>query len=284
MSQIKNLINRTAVSSDPESDVKASEDFLLLFLCAHVVAAARQLLLLGHTGSVTDLAKSVVATFGNFKLNGDSNNPKVIDGIHLYACEAITLGLLWYGFYDATKEGDGERVLTYWKYMLVLFKTTNHHNYSKEATKLLLQCYYTLSERKVAQIKWSRFVNTKGRPGCNMPCDLYMEHLNRRIKTVLRNMGSNINPNSITRAGKSVGIVHKICQVFEEETKASKTTDYHPIPTFAKDFESILNVLEDEKVMLPLGERYHPSFKFKCGLLQKLCVTELIKRLKKNIE
>lgn len=72
----------------------------------------------------------------------------------------------------------------------------------------------------------------------------------RRIKTLLRNMGSNINPISITRAGKSVGIVHKICQVFEEAIKANKTTDYHPIPTFAKDFETILNVLKDEKVML----------------------------------
>ena len=44
---------------------------------------------------------------------------------------------------------------------------------------------------------------------------------------MLRNMCSNINPNSITRAGKSVGIVHKICQLFEEETKANKTTDYN---------------------------------------------------------
>ena len=44
-------------------------------------------------------------------------------------------------------------------------------------------------------------INTKGQAGCNMPCDSYMEHSNRRIKT---RMGSNINPNSVIRAGQNL--------------------------------------------------------------------------------
>ncbi len=175
-------------------------------------------------------------------------------------------------------------MLRYWKFLLVLFKSTNHFNYAKEGVKLLLQHQYTLSKRKAAQIMWSRFVNTKGRPGCNMPCDLYMEHLNRRIKTILRNMGSNINPNSIVRAGKSIGTIHQVSLVFEEETTNASRTDRHPVPKFGKDFTRVLQLLEDERVMVPLGTRHHPSFTFKRGLLQKLSRRGLVKKIKTSID
>ncbi len=214
-------MNRTGVPSDPEDGVKATEDFLLVVLHAHVVAAARLLFSISHTDSVAYLAKSVVATFLDISLSEGhpAKDPGgMLDGVHLYVVETITLTLLWYGFYDATKEGNGERVLRYWKYLLVLFKSTNHFNYAKEGVNLLLQHQYTVSKRKAAQIQWSRFVNTKGRPGCNMPCDLYMEHLNRRIKTILRNVGSNVNRNSIIRAGKSIGAIHKVCFTGELRT------------------------------------------------------------------
>ena len=45
-----------------------------------------------------------------------------------------------------------------------------------------LQHQYLFSERKAAQLVWDRFLNTQGRPGCNIPADLYMEHLNKRFK------------------------------------------------------------------------------------------------------
>ena len=33
------------------------------------------------------------------------------DLVHVYACEIVSLGLLWHSYHDAVKEGDGERVL-----------------------------------------------------------------------------------------------------------------------------------------------------------------------------
>ena len=83
--QLKNLVNHTAVPSDPEDGVKAAEDFLLLVLHAHIVAAARLLLSLNPTDSVAYLAKSVVATFVDFGLT-ESHTTKdtagVLDGVH----------------------------------------------------------------------------------------------------------------------------------------------------------------------------------------------------------
>ena len=77
---------------------------------------------------------------------------------------------------------------------MVIFRKTGHRNYAKEAASLLIEYHFTASERKAAQMRDSRFINTKGREGCNMACDLLMEHLNRRLKGMIRQMGSNIQP------------------------------------------------------------------------------------------
>ena len=57
-----------------------------------------------------------------------------------------------------------------------------------------------------------------GLVGCNIPCDLHMEHLNRRLKTILRALGANITPATVVKAGQALATVHKVCQVFEAET------------------------------------------------------------------
>ena len=42
-----------------------------------------------------------------------------------------------------------------------------------------IQEKYLFSERLRKQLIWSRFVNTHGREGYNIPLDLHLEHLNR---------------------------------------------------------------------------------------------------------
>ena len=71
-----------------------------------------------------------------------------------------------------------------------------------------------------------------------------MEHLNRRLKSMLRNMGSNVTENSVTLGVKSIGIVQHICQTFLKESGAGATSDHHSIPSFKVDFNLILNTLE----------------------------------------
>ena len=43
MFQLRNLINRFGVPTNPEKNMKAAEDLLLLLLHAHIVAAAEKL-------------------------------------------------------------------------------------------------------------------------------------------------------------------------------------------------------------------------------------------------
>lgn len=93
--------------------------------------------------------------------------------------EMLSLGLIWHGFHDAIREGDGERILIYLRYLLLIFKSSNNNNCAKEAVNLY---HYTLSEREKAQLLWSRCVDTRGVDGANIPCDLFMEHLKQKIK------------------------------------------------------------------------------------------------------
>lgn len=161
----------------------------------------------------------------------------------------MTLGLVWWNYYDAIKEGDGLRVMRIWKYLMVIFKLTGHRNYAKEAALLLVQYNYMSSERVAAQLMLSRFVNTKGRVGCNIPCDLHLEHLNRRLKGIISKMESNVKPPTTLRAAKVIGIVEDICKSFNAEMNRREESDKHNKPSYQKDLKRIRDTLQQNNVL-----------------------------------
>jgi len=64
-------------------------------------------------------------------------------------------------YIDSIKEGDGDRILRCWRYMLLLFKVSNKTKYSVEAYNLLAHYQYLFSERMCKQLLWSRTVNVQ---------------------------------------------------------------------------------------------------------------------------
>ena len=60
----------------------------------------------------------------------------------MYATEVMTLGLIWENFHDATREGDGERLIRISKFLLLIFKAARRKNYSIKALNLELQINY----------------------------------------------------------------------------------------------------------------------------------------------
>ena len=104
--QLKNTIHRTSVPSDPSSNMKAAEDFLLLVLHAHITAASEAVCNNDGFESVFHLADSVVESYA--RLKGTLNASTSTDSVFVYACDLLTLGLLWMGFHDAIREGDGD--------------------------------------------------------------------------------------------------------------------------------------------------------------------------------
>lgn len=319
--QLRNLLGRSSVPSDPEKNMKAAEDFLLVILHAHAVCAANMISSFTDVQSLMDLSRMIVVNHtllqqfschlsSEDKTESKTSAPKRVkrkpsqpntsqpktseaetsknepecDLVNLYAMELLTLGLLWHGFHDAIKEGDGDRILRYWKFLLVMFKSSRNYNYAKDAVNLLLSQKYLLSKRKSAQLLWSRTVNTRGYAGCNVPMDLHMEHLNRRLKSILSTIGANVNPKSIVKAGKSLRAVHRVCETFETETTKSSTSDKHPYPSFNKDMKKVLAILEEVQVFTPMQKREHSCFAWKKGLLQTLSKAKLVEAVKTNVE
>ena len=103
---------------------------------------------------------------------------------------------------------------------MIIFKATGRKNYALEAFALLAQYEWFLPPRQSKQLKFSRFVNVHGRPGCNVSCDLYMEHLNKMVKSCIQHLGANKTGMSIQRIGKCIGQVDEILS-YDKDNKVS---------------------------------------------------------------
>ena len=78
------------------------------------------------------------------------------------------------------------------------------------------------------QLVWEQTVNVHGRPGKNIPCDLYMEHLNRQCKGTIGSLGPTVSSvNMVARIGKSVGELMKITTQYDSISKLNLESGKH---------------------------------------------------------
>lgn len=243
-----------------------------------MTAAAKSILSEKQFDKVEDLAKEIVVKY--IFLHPDD---KVVtkDKKYLYALQVLTLTFLWHGFNDAVHEGDGDRLMMYWKFFAIVFKVTRHSNYFKEAVLFQLQYFFLLPKRQAEQLKWSRFVNMRGRKGCNMSCDLHMEHLNRRLKNVMTGMHCDVK--AIDRAAKAISIIHRICEVLEEETSYNEG-DKHKRASFAKECSLMVNELMEQNIFVEHSGRSHASFKGLKSVLQQCPSKQLLSFMAKKLK
>ena len=256
----------------PEKNMKATEDFFTIVLHAHIISAAHTLLsTTSNLHTTISLAQAIVDSFVDIDICDDNLPSK--DDVYEYTREMLTLLLILENYHDAVREGDGDRVMLIWKILMLVFKATKRTNYAKEAAILLLQRHCLLSERKAAQLVWSRFVNTSGFTGHNIPTDLHIEHLNRRLKGILRQSGSNIiQPNSIVRASKAVGFVNQVCTTFELECGLKIPYGQHKKIAFAKEVRVIADCLQEKQAFTMKDyQRCHHTFSKK----QRRLITSL---------
>ena len=102
------------------------------------------------------VADTIIAKTVNISLQfkNDTSPDTNKDHVFEYACEVVSLGLLFLNYRDAIKEGDGERIMLCWKYFLPIFKATNRQNYAIEAFITLANCK-VLPPRQAHQLIWS---------------------------------------------------------------------------------------------------------------------------------
>jgi len=204
------------------------------------------------------------------------------DSIYAYAVDLLSMGLFWHAFRDSVREGDGDRIVRYWKFMAAIFRHEKHYNYSNEAFNLVAQTLL-LSPRQLSELKWSRTVNTSGRIGRNIPVDLHMEHLNRRLIIMMRNLGSNISPGTSQRAAKALAVVDIICSQFLKDTNIPDAKDYHTIPSISKDLLMMQQQLTADEVFKPQENWHHSVYKDHKPLLSSINWRNIHKWIKERI-
>jgi len=178
--------------------------------------------------------------------------------VNIHARCLLTLGCTYLEFSDAIREGDGERVLRCWRYMLPMFVSSGRKNYAIESLNLLVQHDFSLSPRQAAELKWGRFINATGLPGRNIPNDLHMEHLNRSVKTAIKNLGPNKVEPGITKVGKVLRVLVPLLDNFDQENDVSNVSGHHSKPSEDKDIKILLENLSASFDVVP--NREHRTF------------------------
>ena len=283
--QLRNKLNRTNVVKTPKKDVNACEDFLDIVTSGLVVAAVCTTLQLKSVDELptnsalprademwtmtTDerkeclkqLCERVFDRFVAFSYNAPVTVVSGGDRVFQYSVQLLRLGLFYHEFADAIREGDGNRVLRCWKYMLPIFSASGSRNYACEAANLLIQHSYTLPPRLAQQLLWSRFVNVYGRPGRNVPVDMHMEHLNKIAKGAISFLGSNKSEKAIARIGQSIGTLSPVLDNFDEDNHIQATSSTQKRPTTQKDIEVVVKeLLKADSLKTKNTKRKHSHF------------------------
>ena len=267
------------MSKEPKKDVNATIDFFEVVLHGHWLACACEIL------GISSLDDAVTLPAG-IKKASSSEKLRFVEGIARKVVDRLTLGFhtdlqtlgsnndmvynytrtlchfgsLMVEFRDAWAEGDGDRIFRCWRLFLPHFRASGRTKYSLEAFRLQLQVNVVLSPNLAHQIKWNRFVNTKGGLGMNIPCDLYNEHINKQIKCIIQNMGPNLTETSLQRAVRSIATLQEITKQFDKESGVPTTTSAHSTKSDLIDIRKVISVVLQQKLITPASSRAHRSF------------------------
>uniref|UniRef100_A0A1X7TAC3 DUF6589 domain-containing protein n=1 Tax=Amphimedon queenslandica TaxID=400682 RepID=A0A1X7TAC3_AMPQE len=136
---------------------------------------------------------------------------------------------------DAICEGDGYRILRCWRYLMLVFRSRQRKNYCIKGLNLLAQFHFYLNERQSHQLIWSRCINIHGLPGQNVPCDLFLEHLNKICKLAIETLGSNFSEKALEHVGHCVGILDGLFDQFDSDFCIDKLSGRHMLADSEKE-------------------------------------------------
>ena len=274
----RSLLNRVTVTNDPKKCVDATIDFLTTTVKGHILACALKWLGVSKLDSKLQLPPGIYKASKDDQLlflcqlaaqvveqctliEGTYTNEQVRetgDGVYNYARVLCHFGTLVMEFRDAWAEGDGDRIFQCWQLFMPHFIACGRTKYSLEALRLQFQVKAVLSPQLAHQIKWDRFVNTRGGMGKNIPCDLHNEHVNKLLKGIIANMGSNLTEDALQRAARSISTISAICKSFDQWAGVPVGTTAHSTRSDKQDIAKVTAaVLKNDLLSISAGRKHH---------------------------
>ena len=188
-----------------------------------------------------------------------------------YHTARLTFGLLDMLLSDAVREGDPRRLLQSMKIALLFLHTYGKVKYAYVVVLFLAKCHAILPSGMTFELIHNRFFNVSGKAGGNIPLDLRMEHLNKLLKTALKQLWSNISEDAAQRIARALtGLEHLISNVDSDYNLTGKR-GYHNAKHLKETVFQITQDLVSKEVFdcMP-GRKYQCFKKFKSDLLHKL--------------
>ena len=246
-------LQMTKLSDRPNYDV-IPEDFWLL------TKSEKQGIIHTVANAIVEQTADLTLSLKTFDTDTHTSTSTSTDHVLEYAQEVCSLGLLFMNYRDSIKEGDGDRLVNCWKFMLPIFKATDRRNYAIEAFNTLVNIKI-LPPRLAHQLVWSRFVNVHGIQGRNIPFDLQIEHMNRLVKDCVKHLGANKTGKAIIRFSKALGPVSKIISSFDSHHNSQSHSGLHKVSSIEKDRDSLIKELREKAhVFKYTPGRFHKSF------------------------
>ena len=276
-------LRRIPVTTDPKKDINACVDLIYTVMKGHILASACEVLKVTGLGDsptlpsgiktapkpqqlayICDIAQAIVdkCTLVDTAFSGKREDTQETgDGMFNYARVLCHFGSLVMEVKDAWSEGDGERMVRCWKLLMPHFKAAGHTKYALEALRLQIQIRSTLSPNLAHEVKWNRFVNIRGGIGRNIPCDLHNEHVNKLLKHVISNMGSNLTEKALQRAARSVTALDAISESFDMHSGIPYCSSAHSTKPDSEDVKKVMATVMKYQLLTPLGNREHRLFR-----------------------
>lgn len=212
------------------------------------------------------------------------------DDMFNYQSSFLEIGILVKNFYDAISEGDGQRVLRCWKFMLQYLKQdgASSRKYAVEALYLQCQVNSLLSPRAAHRLMWNRFFKNKSGAGGNIPLDLALEHFNRLVKILMRNIGANgLNKNAVDRHCKALSTNKQLLDNFDEMCNIVRRSGTHVQHSSSNDLRKVVKgLIENKAFEFTNGRTYKHFSGVKSSILADFNASALFKWIndhKKNV-
>lgn len=206
---------------------------------------------------------------------------KLRDDRYNYSTLRMSMGMLLRNFDNAVKEGDGERILRCWKFALLIYRAKNHTKYALAALQLQACIQALLSPRESNCLMWNRTVSNRGGPGCNIPMDIRLEHLNNLTKEILKHLGVNLTENAAKHCSKAVGHVDNLISAVDKELHSERPSGHHKVRGRENDFKQLIHEFHRRGRVFdfdPHTDREYSAFgNFQKSLIEGLILTSLSK-------
>ena len=219
--------------------------------------------MLNNVVVLSKITDTLIESFVSLSYNSSVTQATDVGSDHvlLYAKQVLSLGCLYMEFRDAIREGDGDRVLHCYRYLLPIFQNSGRKIYSIETFNLLFHHDFILTEHQAEELIWSRFINTHGCPGRKTNKDLHCEHLNRLCKTAVEGLGSNKVDESISRVAKALGILAPVLENYDHDNCIDNHQTIHREPSSKKDLTMLITELQKVSLFSEIPNRFYSTFK-----------------------